>query len=232
MIQDPQDRYLATILSQCGALEGKELLEIGCGKGRITRDLARHARRVVACDPDGAALETARRSIGSPAVEFLQTPTGVPKLAPASFDLVLYTLSLHHVPQPEMISSLQAAAALLRPGGGIVVIEPGDGGSFTEAKNRFGAGSGDETEAKAAAARAMRALPGWQVGATILFYVGFFFEDLQDFLDCMLPDYREKSPAFLAELTGFLERHRTDSGILLSADRRFNLLRRLTESPT
>jgi SAM-dependent methyltransferase len=218
-------------LSQCGDLREKDLLEIGCGKGRITRDLARHARRVVACDPDGAALETARQTLGSCGIEFLLTPTGVPELAPASFDLILYTLSLHHVPEAEMISSLQAAAALLHPGGEIVVIEPGDGGSFTEAKNRFGAGSGDETRAKAAAVRAMRTLPGWQVGETILFYASFLFEDVQDFLDSMLPDYQEKPAPFITEVTGFLNRHRTDNGILLSADRRFNLLRHTTEIP-
>lgn len=56
MIQDLTDQYIVTILSQCD-IYGRYVLEIGCGKGRITRDLAKHAKRIVASDPDAAALE-------------------------------------------------------------------------------------------------------------------------------------------------------------------------------
>ena len=65
MIQDPTKQYIATILSQYD-VGGKDVLEIGCGKGRITRDLAQHARRVVASDPDADALEKARGAIPLP----------------------------------------------------------------------------------------------------------------------------------------------------------------------
>jgi len=56
VIQDPKNQFIAAILSHC-EIRGKELLEIGCGKGRVTRDLARHARKVVAIDPDAAGEE-------------------------------------------------------------------------------------------------------------------------------------------------------------------------------
>jgi 2-polyprenyl-3-methyl-5-hydroxy-6-metoxy-1,4-benzoquinol methylase len=58
VIRDPTNRDITTILSQCH-LSGKETLENGCGKGRITRDLVKYVERVVASDPDVAALETA-----------------------------------------------------------------------------------------------------------------------------------------------------------------------------
>ena len=62
VIQDPTNKYIATILSQYD-LSGKDVLEIGCGKGRITRDLAEHAKRLTATDPDGSALEKARAAL-------------------------------------------------------------------------------------------------------------------------------------------------------------------------
>jgi 16S rRNA A1518/A1519 N6-dimethyltransferase RsmA/KsgA/DIM1 with predicted DNA glycosylase/AP lyase activity len=53
--QDPGNDYIAAIRANCD-ITGKDILEIGCGKGRITRDLAQHARLVVATDPDPLAI--------------------------------------------------------------------------------------------------------------------------------------------------------------------------------
>lgn len=224
VIQDPTDQYITTILSRCD-IRGKELLEIGCGKGRITRDLARHARRVVAADPDGAALEQARATITADNVQFMHAPAGVPDLPPDSFDLVIYTLSLHHVPVEEMPGSLRKAASLLRKEGIIVAVEPGDGGSLMEAKERFGAGSGDERPAREAAIRAMHALEGWRVGETVHFRTLFRFADDEDFLASLLPGYRQQPEAFLDEVSAFLALHRQGNGIILDADRRLTVLR-------
>lgn len=224
MIQDPTNQYIATILSQCD-IRGKEILEIGCGKGRITRDLAKHAKRVVATDPDAAALETAQAAIAAENVEFLPAPAGVPDLPAGSFDVVIYTLSLHHVPVAEMPDSLRKAASLLRERGVIVIVEPGDGGSFTEAKERFGAGSGNELPARESAIRAMYAMEEWSAEEAILFRTLFQFDDDEDFLVCMLPGYRQQPESFVNEVRRFLDLHRTADGIILDADRRLNVLR-------
>lgn len=224
MIQDPTNQYIGTILSQCDIC-GREVLEIGCGKGRITRDLAKHAKRVVASDPDASALEVARAAIAADNVEFVQAPAGVPELPAGSFDVVTYTLSLHHVPVAEMSGSLHKAASLLRKNGVIVVIEPGDGGSFTEAKECFGAGSGNERPAKEAAIRAMHTLHGWTVEETILFRTLFQFDNDEDFLVSMLPDYPQKPESLLRDIRNFLVLYRTNNGITLDADRRLNILK-------
>ena len=222
MIQDITNRYIAAILSQCD-ISGKDVLEIGCGKGRITGDLARHARRVVAIDPDAAALAEAQAAIAADNVTFAQVPTGVPDLPAKSFDVAIFTLSLHHVPETEMADSLRTAAGLLRRGGVIVVVEPGDGGSFTEAKERFNAGSGDERAAKESAIRAMHTLQGWTTGETIHFRTLFRFDDDEDFLASMLPG-KDLPEAGILEIRRFLQRHRTPNGIILEADRRLNVL--------
>ncbi|GFO70845.1 SAM-dependent methyltransferase [Geomonas limicola] len=226
MIQDPKNQFIAAILSHT-EIHGKEILEIGCGKGRITGDLARHARRVVAIDPDAAALEQARQANAAANIEYLPMSGSVPAFPAASFNLVFYTLSLHHVPPQEMQASLLGAAHLLRDGGNIVVIEPGYQGSFIEAKLRFAAGSGDERPAQDAAIRAMHALPGWFPEETVLFRTEVLFRDLEDFLINMLPKAHQAPGFDRKAVRAFLEEHRTTEGILLDAERRLNLLRPL-----
>ena len=225
MNQDPTGEYIRTITSHCD-LRGAEVLEVGCGAGRITRDLARHAARVVAVDPDERALVQARAAVTAANVSFLPMPDGVLSFPPASFDIVIYTLSFHHVPLHQMDESLATAAGLVRPGGAVDAVEPGEGGSFTEAKERFGAGSGDERPAQEAAIRAMHALPGWTVGDTVLFRVGFLFTDEDDFISSKLPGFAEQPAAYQQEVRAFLARHRTPEGIVLDAGRRLTVLRR------
>jgi 2-polyprenyl-3-methyl-5-hydroxy-6-metoxy-1,4-benzoquinol methylase len=226
LLQDVTNQYIATLLSRCD-LGGKFVLEIGCGKGRITRDLAKHARHVAATDPDAAAVATALATIAVDNVTIMHTPGGMPEFPAGSFDLVIYTLSLHHIPIAEMSGSLHLAARLLRNAGVIVVVELGEGGSFTEAKERFGAGSGDERPAREAAIRAMHALTGWSVAETLHFRTLFRFDDDEDFFSNMLADYRSRPEPIVDEVRAFLQRHRTGSGIILDAERRLNVLRRL-----
>jgi SAM-dependent methyltransferase len=225
VILDPTNQYIAAILSQC-ELHGRDVLEIGCGNGRLTRDLARHARRVVATDPDGDALAKARLAVAAANVEFMQAPSVVPDLPAASFDVVIYTLSLHQVPAAEMPDSLRNSADLLREGGVIVVVEPGEGGSYAETSKHFAAGSGDQRSAKMSAIRAMQAMEGWKTGETIMFRTLFQFDGEEDFFACRLPDYPQKPDSLVAEVRRFLDQHRVSYGIVLDAYQRLNLLRR------
>lgn len=226
MIQDATDQYIATILAHC-PLSGKKVLEIGCGGGRITRDLARHAGSVLATDPDGKALAKARAAVTAANVQFRQAPSGVPEdLSPASFDLVIYTLSLHHVPIGAMVAGLEAAGRLLRPGGAIMVLEPGAEGPFMEAKQRFGIGSGDESREQAAALAAMKQVAGWQVGPDIHFETVFLFSDEADFFAGKVPNHDQLPVERLAEIREFLAPYKTAEGIMLRAGRRLNVLTR------
>ena len=225
MIQDPKDQHIKAIVTHF-ELTGKDVLEIGCGKGRITRDLAKYARSVVATDPDMTALAHARATIAAENVEFKSAPEGIPKLPEKSFDLVIYTLSFHHVPKKEMSQSLQSAGRLLRERGGILVLEPGDGGSFNVVKQRFGAGSGDEGPEKAAAIRAMQNLEGWSMGETVHFEAEFLFSSEEDFFTSKLPGYQEFSPGKLMEIKDLLKKHTSADGIVLTTERRLNVLTR------
>lgn len=227
MIQDPSDEHIKAI---CAAYElsGKAVLEIGCGTGRITRDLAKYAAQVVATDPDSKLIAVAAATSNAEHVEFLSPADGIPDFPHCSFDLAIYTLSLHHVPLDAMQTSLQRAGQLLKETGAIMVIEPGDGGSFNEAKERFGAGSGDEQQAKSAAIHAMRTLDGWDMSETSYFQAGFLFSDENDFIIHKRPDFAQLPKIQQQQISDFLQAHMTPQGILLTNERRLNLLQKST----
>ena len=225
MILDPDNKYIQTINAHT-PLAGKTILEIGCGNGRITQDLADFATRVVATDLNPTALKQAQQQVSAKNVEFLFTPDGFPDLEEASFDLVIYTLSLHHIPINRMIDHLEHVGRLLTKAGQIVVIEPGNGGSFLEVKKRFGAGSGDESVEKAAAIRAMKGLAGWRLNPTQLFGVEFLFSDADDFYASKLPGYQSLPAKKQLDLADFLQCNTTNRGIILTSERHFNLLTR------
>ena len=223
MILDPTSQFIHQITSHCD-LDGATILEIGCGRGRITADLARHARRVVATDPDAAALAAARQTIPAPNVEFICTSGQHLDFPTASFDLVLYSLSLHHIPAETMIESLRRAGALLKSGGSLLVIEPGDNGSLIEAEQRFGVGCGDERQAKAAALQAIHGLSGWRAARPVCFQTLFHFDDELDFLTNLQPDYLCKTGKWRQEVNRFLAGYQEAQQITLNAERRMFLL--------
>lgn len=119
MKQDQECKTL-TVLEQAVDFRGKSVLEIGCGPGRITRMYAGKSELTVGIEPDLPALDTARESVNE--AVFV---CGVGSLLPfssGSFDVVLFTLSLHHHPAPD--KALEEARRVMRDDGLMLVIEP------------------------------------------------------------------------------------------------------------
>lgn len=227
MILDPTNQFIRQITRHCD-LDGATLLEIGCGRGRVTADMARHARRVVATDPDAVALATAREAIPAPQVEFICTGGQQLDVPTDSYDLAVYSLSLHHLPITAMGESLRRVSVLLKSGGSLVVIEPGDEGSLIEAEQRFGVGCGDERKAKAAAWQSIHDLSGWRVAEPVCFRTFFHFDDELDFLTNLQPDYLSKSGEWRQEVSHFLAGHKEGDLITVDAERRMYILTRLS----
>lgn len=222
MILDPTGQFIRHITAHCD-IDNKTILEVGCGTGRITADLARHARKVVAIDPDEGALQAAWSRIGAGNVEFVRCGGESLEFPENSFDLAVYSLSLHHLPAASMLGSLLQAARLLRGDGKIVVIEPGDNGTLIEAEERFGVGDGNERMAKDAAQGALRSLAGWRMGEKVRFQTLFYFEHSEDFLDNLLPDWRHKPQALIRGIEDYLAVYTKDGKIVMDADRRMNV---------
>jgi ubiquinone/menaquinone biosynthesis C-methylase UbiE len=113
---------LETILADLGvALEAdQDVVDLGCGIGRMTRPLAARVRRVIALDVSGAMLEQAREANpGLGNVTWVQgdgtTLTGIED---ASVDGVFSFVVLQHVPAAEIVLGyVREMGRVLRPGG-------------------------------------------------------------------------------------------------------------------
>ena len=110
---------------------GCHVLEAGCGVGAQTVTLARQSpqARFTSIDISAASLVQARqqaKAAGLGNVSFRQADIFALPFGPASFDHVFVCFVLEHLAQP--IAALKLLKALIKPGGGITVIE-GDHGS-------------------------------------------------------------------------------------------------------
>jgi len=106
-------------------LAGRDVLDAGCGEGWLARRLASAGARVVALDPSADALERARRE-GQPdaPVRYVEGAAEALPFPDASFDVVIFFNSLHHVPPESMDAALAEAARVLRHDGRLYVQEP------------------------------------------------------------------------------------------------------------
>ena len=115
--------WFARHVAAAGVMPLRRVLVLGCGTGRIERQLHERgwAREIVAFDLSPKALATARESAaGIDSIEYVlasmdDLPVGEPPFLPASFDAVLGIGSVHHCSR---LADLYAAVdSLLAPGG-------------------------------------------------------------------------------------------------------------------
>lgn len=112
---------------------GDRLLDIGCGPGTLTADLAEAVSpgSVVAIDLEPVVVEEAAghaRGRGMDNISFLAGDFRRAVLSPATFDVVHAHQVLQHLADP--VGALAAMARLAKPGG-IVAVRDSDYGAFT-----------------------------------------------------------------------------------------------------
>lgn len=141
---------LRTVLAGAGA---HRVADLGCGDGTLAATLAGDGFAVTGVDPSAEALAAARRT--APGATFVQAK--VEDFASADrFDAACFVNALHHVAVDRMRDALAVAAAIVRPGGPVVIVEPLAEGSFFAAMRPVE----DETAIRAAAASAVDAAVG------------------------------------------------------------------------
>ena len=109
-------------LERRSGLGEKQVLDVGCGGGILTEAMARAGAHVLGIDLSQAVLDVAELHALEGKVPALYRAVAAEDLAqerPAAFDLVTCMEMLEHVPDPAAI--VKALAALVKPGGDIVV---------------------------------------------------------------------------------------------------------------
>ncbi len=102
-----------------GDLEGKLVLDAGCGGGRYAKLAGEVGARVVALDLSAAVTHTRQLTATMPNVTVVQGNLMHPPLAAHSFDVVYSLGVLHHT--PDTLRAFQAIARLVKPGGHLAV---------------------------------------------------------------------------------------------------------------
>jgi HAD superfamily hydrolase (TIGR01549 family) len=111
------------VLEALDAQPGERILEVGCGSGSYTRELARAGAELTATDYTPSQLAQAQRNVGGQAkVVFRIEDAQALTFPDAGFDTVLLSEVIEHVPRPDR--AIAEAARVLRPGGLLVASTP------------------------------------------------------------------------------------------------------------
>ena len=135
-------------------LDGKDILELGCGTARLTRLIAETGadRRITALEVDRIQHERHQAIDDLPNVHFDLAGAEAIPLPDACIDVVFMFKSLHHVPMELMSQAMDEIARVLRPGGLAYISEPIYAGEFNEIIRLFN----DEKVVREAAFAAVR----------------------------------------------------------------------------
>lgn len=142
------------IFEEILALDGKNILELGCGKAQMTRLIATngHDRKVTATEVDEIQHSKNILIEDIPNTTFLIAGSEDIPFNDDTFDVVFMFKSLHHVPVELMDEALREVKRVLKPGGMVYISEPIFEGDFNEVLRLFH----DEEKVRTAAYKAIK----------------------------------------------------------------------------
>ena len=100
---------------------GMTVLELGCGTGSFTRELARSGAEVFAIDVSPELLEIANANCSAPNVQYQIQNAYALTYSEGTFDSVVGSSVLHHL---EIEAAIRDMYRVLKPGGTIYFTEP------------------------------------------------------------------------------------------------------------
>ena len=131
----PESEIYNALLS----LDGKHILELGCGGAEITRNIATSGadRKITAFEVDEIAHEKNLQITELPNVTFGLSGAQEIPLENESVDVVFMFKSLHHVPLELMEPSMREIRRVLKQGGLVYISEPVFAGDFNDILRLF-----------------------------------------------------------------------------------------------
>ena len=154
------------VIAETLDIVGKHILDVGCGKGDVAREMTQSGAHVIGVDPNpkqiakGASFEC----VGDET--YVEAPGEQLPFPDSSADIVVYNISLHHVPVEHQKKALEEAARVLKPGGHLFVAEPLAEGPSAQLSKSFN----DETQLRASAYEAIKHIAATQLKQTKEFF--------------------------------------------------------------
>jgi 2-polyprenyl-6-hydroxyphenyl methylase/3-demethylubiquinone-9 3-methyltransferase len=110
-----EDYRLEALMGALGPLNGKRILDLGCGKGRFARHLRHAGAEVIGLDASAAMLQHAR------GLHRVRSTARCLPFAAGSFDAVIAVEVLEHVAEVSRV--LEEIGRVLVPGGMVAVVD-------------------------------------------------------------------------------------------------------------
>lgn len=145
------------VLAQLIDLAGADVLDVGCGAGAFVRWLRAEGARPIGAEVSPLMRSQAVAADPDHVDDYVDAVAESLPFPDASFDVVVFSYSLHHVPAEAMADGLAEARRVLRPEGVLFVVEPVPVGP----EHEIAALIDDETEVRGLAQAALDEMPGF-----------------------------------------------------------------------
>lgn len=210
--------------------DGRDILELGCGRAEITRAIATEGenRRITALEVDEIQHRNHQQIDDLPNVRFAFAGAEAIPASDATFDIALMFKSLHHVPLELMDDAMREIHRVLRPGGLLYISEPVFAGDFNELLRMF---HDEEAVRKAAFEATSRAVDNalFELESELFFLSPMHFDDFAEFeakiIGATHTDHRLSAELYEAVRARF-ESHRDADGAHFRMPIRIDLLRK------
>lgn len=115
-----EDPRLATVHALAAVRSGDRVIDIGCGRGEVTRAFAVDGAAVTAIDYSSEALDLARETVDVPGVRFV-CGDATTFADSAGFDVAVASDVIEHLAPTELDRLYANVATMLRPSGSLIV---------------------------------------------------------------------------------------------------------------
>jgi SAM-dependent methyltransferase len=180
------------VLSELVPLDGRAVVDVGCGDGALVRALTARGASAVGVEVSEEAIS--RAYAHDPSGRYLLGSAEALPLPDASADACVMMRSLHHVPPDAMAAALAELRRVLRDGGVAYVAEPVASGQYFELVSLID----DEREVRELAQAAIDAAPEFTRARTVEYDAPLRIAGFGMFRDRVVAADPERAVAFAA----------------------------------